>query len=62
MSHSPERPVEFVCENCHVIYAGTVFREEGGGHRYEPPEECAACGAREFVELTQYPHAAAHTE
>ncbi|WP_129116377.1 hypothetical protein [Halegenticoccus tardaugens] len=59
MSHSPERPVEYVCENCHVIYAGTVIRTDEG-HRYEPPDECAVCGAREFVELTQYPHVDSH--
>jgi hypothetical protein len=54
MSHVPDRPVEFVCDNCHVIYAGTVIRDDRNDRRFEPPEECAACGATEFVELSQY--------
>ncbi|WP_224268676.1 hypothetical protein [Haloprofundus salinisoli] len=56
MSHVPERPREFVCKNCHLMYAGTVVRSDGGEHHYDPPTECAACGSASFVELDAYPH------
>ncbi|WP_224335190.1 hypothetical protein [Haloprofundus halobius] len=56
MSHVPERPHEFVCENCHLIYAGTVVRSDENEHHYESPTECAACGSTAFVELDAYPH------
>ncbi|WP_168191207.1 MULTISPECIES: hypothetical protein [Haloprofundus] len=56
MSHVPERPREFVCENCHLIYVGTTTGGEGTDRHYEPPTECAACGSTSFVELDAYPH------
>ncbi|WP_254272117.1 hypothetical protein [Haloarcula marina] len=56
MAHQPERPTEYVCENCHTIVAGTVHGEPPD-HTYSAPEKCAACGSVEFVELESYPSA-----
>ncbi|WP_410765494.1 hypothetical protein [Haloferax sp. DFSO60] len=53
MSHTPELPERYVCDNCHVIYAGTVTHEDGEFH-YSEPVECAACGSTHFVIIEQY--------
>lgn len=55
MSHVPELPTQYVCEECNSIYAGIVSGGSRGNHTYTPPEECAACGSHEFIEITQYP-------
>lgn len=55
MAHSPEIPTRYVCERCQGVYAGTATRE-GGNYRYEPPDECAACGSELFVEMAQWVH------
>ncbi|MBX0294996.1 hypothetical protein [Haloarcula nitratireducens] len=54
MAHQPERPQEYVCEGCHTIVAGTA-RGDPPDHDYAQPDECAACGGTEFVELQNYP-------
>ncbi|MBX0323813.1 hypothetical protein EGH21_12310 [Halomicroarcula sp. F13] len=54
MAHQPERPQEYVCEQCHAVFAGTVHGDPPD-HSYTPPEECTACGATEFVEIQNYP-------
>lgn len=54
MSHQPERPREYVCNGCQNIVAGVVHGEPPE-HTYEAPDECAACGASDFVELDKYP-------
>lgn len=51
MSHTPERPRLYVCENCNVVHAGHHSPE--GQHHFEPPEECGACGSDGFVEIEQ---------
>ncbi|KAB1192261.1 hypothetical protein GJR96_01910 [Haloferax sp. MBLA0076] len=53
MSHTPELPERFVCDGCHVVYAGTVEHRDGTYH-YSAPDECAACGSTEFVSFEQY--------
>ena len=54
MAHTPERPTEYVCENCNSIVAGVVDGEPAD-HTYEPPRDCRACGPSDFVELDRYP-------
>lgn len=54
MSHSPTRPEEYVCGNCHGVYVGTPYREGGTVH-YDPPSKCAACGGESFVEMERFP-------
>ncbi|SDY49323.1 hypothetical protein [Halobellus clavatus] len=57
MAHSPEQPDLYVCTECQVAHAGTVAEYiESGGHSYEPPEACGACGASSFVESSGWPH------
>lgn len=53
MSHVPERPEEYVCTNCQVIYAGTVHSDDGG-HHFSPPENCIGCDDPHWVELEAY--------
>jgi hypothetical protein len=53
MSHQPEIPTRYVCENCQSVYVGTAHRESGN-YRYTPPDECAACESDVFVELAQW--------
>ncbi|WP_202614573.1 hypothetical protein [Halostella litorea] len=55
MAHSPERPERYVCTNCLVTSVGVVEHADGG-HQYDPPARCGACGEAEFVEESQYPH------
>ncbi|WP_224449343.1 hypothetical protein [Haloprofundus salilacus] len=55
MSHVPERPSEFVCQDCHLIYAGNVVGS-GENRRYDPPNHCAACHSENFVALSEYSH------
>ena len=56
MAHSPELPNKYVCTECQVVHAGTVVEHGDGGHVYEPPAQCGACGASEFVRETDWPH------
>lgn len=58
MSHVPEKPEEYVCMNCQVIYAGSVTKTDGE-HHFHPPDDCPVCGDPEFVERTTYVHRAA---
>ncbi|MFC6757217.1 MULTISPECIES: hypothetical protein [Haloarcula] len=53
MAHQPERPKEYVCENCNNIVAG-VADGEPPDRTYQPPRDCRACGNSEFVELDNY--------
>lgn len=55
MAHQPEEPDRYVCEGCQAVYAGTA-RSEDGGHSFEAPVECAACGSSSFVEFGQWTH------
>ena len=54
MSHTSKRPEEYVCEDCHSVYAGTPYRENDTIH-YDPPSACAACGGEAFVEIERFP-------
>ncbi|MFB6074291.1 MAG: hypothetical protein ABEJ89_04700 [Haloarculaceae archaeon] len=56
MAHVPERPEQYVCENCHVVHAGTPIHEAGNGHTFEPPEQCGACGETSFIEIEEWTH------
>lgn len=56
MAHAPALPEQYVCENCQSVYAGTVSGGSPEHHTYDPPEECAACGNTEFIEIEEYPH------
>lgn len=53
MAQQPERPQEFVCENCNNIVAGVVSGDPPN-HTYEAPTDCMACGSSEFVAMEQY--------
>jgi len=48
-----ERPEQYVCLNCQVIYAASVTGQEEN-HRFHPPDDCAACGDPEFVQIESY--------
>ncbi|PSP71180.1 hypothetical protein BRD12_02355 [Halobacteriales archaeon SW_12_67_38] len=57
MAHVPERTELYVCLNCQAVLAGDV--SEGAGeknHNFSVPDECAACGNTDIVELSDYPH------
>jgi len=54
MSHQPERPREYVCEGCQIVHAG-IAHGQPGDHHYEAPDECAACGGTDFVDINEYP-------
>jgi hypothetical protein len=41
--------------NCLVVSAGVVEQTDGG-HQYEAPGRCSACGEDAFVLEEQYPH------
>ncbi|SDF13781.1 hypothetical protein SAMN04488067_102101 [Halorubrum xinjiangense] len=56
MAHSPERVEEFVCEDCQVTHAGTPVQGSSGGHEFEPPVSCGACGGTEFVSTEEWIH------
>jgi ribosomal protein S27AE len=57
MAHSPEHPHRYVCTSCQVVHAGTVAEHtDSGGHTYEPPAACGACGATSFVREVDWPH------
>lgn len=51
MSHVPERPQLYVCDDCHVVYAGT--HEEG--HTFSSPERCSVCENDSFHRIQDYP-------
>ena len=55
MAHVPEHTDLFVCTNCQVVSAGTAIHEDDGGHHFEEPPRCGACGESAFVEVSQYP-------
>lgn len=57
MSHAVERPEEYVCLNCQLVYAGSVTREDGE-HHFHPPDACVGCDDPEWVELESYVHQA----
>ncbi|TYL38959.1 hypothetical protein CV102_10680 [Natronococcus pandeyae] len=46
-----EEPQQFVCMNCHNISAGIPGTDSDD---YEPPVECGACNADDFVEFTRF--------
>ncbi|WP_170178712.1 hypothetical protein [Halapricum salinum] len=54
MSHQPDRPREYVCEDCLSVHAAVVHGQPGDRH-YEAPDECAACGSDDFVDINEYP-------
>jgi len=57
MAHVPDTPELYVCKNCQTVCAGTVqTNPDLVDYAYEPPENCAACGNTEFVEIEEYPH------
>jgi len=56
MAHAPEKPVQYVCENCQITYAGTPIHQSGGEHTFEPPESCGGCGESSFIKLTNWVH------
>jgi hypothetical protein len=43
-----------VCEDCLSVHVGTVHGQPGD-HHYEAPDECAACGSDDFVDINEYP-------
>jgi len=47
--HSPELPKKYVYTECQTIRASTIVEYMDGGHQYEPPAACGACGATSFV-------------
>jgi uncharacterized OB-fold protein len=57
MAHAPERLEQYVCMNCQVTYAGSVTKSDGDYH-FHPPDDCAACGTPDFVEVGSYVHRA----
>lgn len=57
MSHAPDRPEEYVCLNCQLVYVGTVHREDGE-HHIQAPSECKECDDPEWVEIESYAHRA----
>lgn len=56
MSHVPEEPTRYVCENCQVVHAGTPDHVSGGDYEFDPPESCGACGETAFVEINSWIH------
>jgi hypothetical protein len=56
MSHTPDLPEQYVCEQCQSIHAGTVTGVDDGTHHFEAPAECAACGSTTFVRFEQWVH------
>ena len=56
MAHVPERPTQYVCENCQVIHAGTPIHRSASEHSFEPPASCGGCGESSFVELADWVH------
>lgn len=56
MAHVPEDVEQFVCAGCQVTHAGTPIREDAGEHSFEPPATCGACGANEFVSISDWIH------
>lgn len=50
MSHTPEWPELYVCEECRAVYAG-IHEEGDQEHEYHPPESCSACGNDTFIEI-----------
>ena len=56
MAHAPEKPVQYVCENCQITHAGTPIHESGGGHTFEPPDSCGGCDESSFIKLTNWVH------
>lgn len=53
MAHAIERPEQYVCLNCQVIYAASVTGQEDT-HHFNPPSDCAVCGDPEFVQIESY--------
>lgn len=51
MSHVPERPQLYVCDDCYVVHAG--IHDEA--HKFSPPEHCSVCESETFYELENYP-------
>lgn len=57
MAHVPNTPELYICKGCQNVYAGTVQKDPDlVDFAYEPPDECAACGNTEFIEIEEYPH------
>jgi len=54
MAHVPEKPTQYVCENCRITHAGTPVHESAGEHSFEPPSMCGGCAETEFVEFTEW--------
>lgn len=50
MAHVPHYPQLYVCEACNAVYAGIEI-EDDPARQYRPPDDCAACGATEFVRI-----------
>ncbi|MFC7136313.1 hypothetical protein ACFQRB_06660 [Halobaculum litoreum] len=56
MSHVPETVKQYVCADCHAVYAGTPIHHDGGSHTFEPPTACSVCESGEFVEPSAWIH------
>ena len=56
MAYNREHVEEFVCEDCQVTHAGTPTQHSSGGHEFEPPASCGACGGTEFVPTEDWIH------
>jgi hypothetical protein len=54
MAHVPEEVEQFVCAECQVTHAGTPIHEDAGDHSFEAPTTCGACGADEFVAMSDW--------
>lgn len=54
MAHVPEKPTQYVCENCQITHAGTPVHESAGEHSFRPPGACGGCGETEFVKLAEW--------
>jgi hypothetical protein len=51
MAHVPETPEQYVCADCHVVYAG--IHDEA--HHFRPPDHCSVCESETFHKLSNYP-------
>jgi hypothetical protein len=58
MSHTTEDVKRYVCLNCNSVMAGDVAGGSGESHTFSAPDECAACGNDDIVQIGEYPHEA----
>lgn len=51
MSHVPEKPQLYVCDDCYTVHAGV----HDGEHNFQPPQQCGACEGSTFYRIENYP-------